>query len=442
MRERLPLNSIRARMTLAFALQTVALMLLVCGGLLLYLFYSALHTAQSTLHTAAERVRGELVSTAIENSFNEYIRENGDSLKTDDVALLLADAQGRVTLRSQNAGPRWPRQQADGWRTEEFSVGANTVVVGYYWEKTEKVLKREAVVLLALSLCVVLASVFGAWWLVGRTLSPIDRLSQQARVSVSNDSLHLRLDAPSQDAEVTELVATLNALLERVGKTAEAKGRFYAAASHELRTPLQALSGHLEVALSRERTLEEYRETTAEASRQTQRLTALVQGLLLLNQLDRPTPETLPAEPVEIAQISARFLTQFAPLIARRQLQISTEGLAAVELTAPPQHIEMLVRNLLENALKYASSGGEVRLSLRSSPEGLLLEIFNTFPAQHRLDTNALFEPFYRPDEARTSEAGGNGLGLALCKAIAVANGWKITLNQNDEGVSARVLFA
>ena len=70
------------------------------------------------------------------------------------------------------------------------------------------------------------------------------------------------------------------------------------------------------------------------------------------------------------------------------------------------------------------------------------LEIFNTFPMQSRLDTEALFEPFYRPDEARASDTGGNGLGLAICRAIATANDWHIGLDQVETGVRVTVVFA
>lgn len=436
------INSIRARMTLAFALQTAALMALVAGGLLFYLHYTAAQAAENTLDSAAHRVRNELADVTNGNGFNDFLTENGDSLKMEGLSLLLVDAQGVILRKSQAAAPAWPHRKKDGWRTRALPYGAKTIVVGYYWRSTELVLRREGAVLLALSLCVVLASAFGAWWLVGRTLSPIDSLSHQARRAAATDSLHLRLLAPSQDAEVVDLVATLNALLASVGKTAEARGRFYAAASHELRTPLQALSGHLEVALSRERSRDEYKTATEEASRQTQRLSALVQGLLLLNQLDRPMPDTLSREPVDLSEICRRILGQFQPLIARRHLIVSSDLPPFVERMAFPQHAEMLLRNLIENALKYSAPGGDVTLRMALPSGAACLEIFNTFPAQSRLDTAALFEPFYRPDEARTSDTGGNGLGLAICRAIATANGWQIALDQTEQGVRVAVTFA
>jgi signal transduction histidine kinase len=435
-------NSIRMRMTFAFVLLTTTLMLLVSGGLLFYLHYAATRVTRKSLDLAAERVRNELAETKTGNGFNDFLAENGDSLKMEGLVLMMVDAQGHIVRKSQSAAPMWPHLPEDGWRIRTLPDGPRTIVIGSYWRRKELELQREAGEIAGLSLCVVLASGFGAWWLVGRTLSPIFSLSQQARQAEATDSLHLRLTVPSDDAEVVELVATLNALLTRIGETAEARGRFYAAASHELRTPLQALSGHLEVALSRERSRDEYKAATEEASRQTRRLTDLIQSLLLLNQLDRPAPDLLLRESVDLSEICQRLLTQLQPLIDRRELTVSSDLPPIGELVAFPQHAEMLVRNLIENALKYATPGGCVSVQLRSAGGGTSLEIFNTFPMQTRLDTKALFEPFYRPDEARASDTGGNGLGLAICRAIAAANGWKIALDQVETGVRVTVVFA
>lgn len=442
MSDRSYFNSIRARMTLAFVLLTMALMLLICGGFLGYLRYTAVRAVETSLDLTVARVRGELTENASGSGFRDFLADNSDSLKMEGIALLLVDAQNRIVRKSQSFTPSWPHRPEDGWRIRTFPDRDRTIVIGAYWRKSELAWQQEAWGLLTLSLCVVLASGFGAWWLVGRTLSPIYSLSQQARKAAATDSLHLHLTVPSDDAEVVELVATLNALLTHIGETAEAKGRFYAAASHELRTPLQALSGHLEVALSRDRDRDEYKTFTQEASRQTQRLTDLIQGLLLLNQLDRPAPDSLLREPADLSEICRRLLTQFQPLAERRSLTLSADLPSVGDPLAFPQHAEMLLRNLIENAFKYATPGGCVTIRLEAVGAGASLEIFNTFPTQTRLDTEALFEPFYRPDEARASDTGGNGLGLAICRAIAAANGWQIALEQTESGVCVRVIFA
>jgi signal transduction histidine kinase len=361
--------------------------------------------------------------------------------------------EGPAAAEVAGSRPAGGGEPDDGWHTiGERAVGLESRPMILHILQSRSALAQgqrlQRLELLLLSLCTVLVVAGGAWVLVGRTLSPIRRLAVQASAAsvelrhagdrqVAN--LRVRLRAPSQDAEVVELVETLNGLLARLAETAAVKGRFYAAASHELRTPLQALSGHLEVALSRERTAEEYETVLHEAHRQTARLTSLVRDLLLLHQLDSPAAR--PQEPVDLAEVCDGAPGQLAPLIDARGLRLSADLPPGTEILAIPTHAEILVRNLVENAVKYASSSGQVTLRLTSTGGQARLELFNECPLVPEWNPEKLFEPFYRPDRARSARTGGNGLGLAICRAIAAANGWTVTLRQEPGGVRAVTSF-
>ena len=238
---------------------------------------------------------------------------------------------------------------------------------------------------------------------------------------------------------MVDLVDTLNGLLSRLAETAAVKGRFYAAASHELRTPLQALSGHLEVALSRGRSAEEYERFLQEAYKQAGRLTSLVQDLLLLHQLDSAAPRA--QEPVDLAEVCDGVLSQLAPLMDARELRLAVHLAPDAVILAAPTHAEILIRNVMENAVEYAAEGGEVALCLSACGEGTRLEVFNQCPPASDWNPEKLFEPFFRPDTARNARTGGNGLGLAICRAIATANGWTVTLQQEARGVRVAAQF-
>ena len=361
-------NSFRARMTASVSVAFAVWMFVLCLGFMGYARYTAARQVERVLNTTAETFRHDLSNVsqqdtgeqnhassldAVPVALSDFIDEHREDLIANQIAVFLVDAHGQIVQRSQNHIPPWPATQDDEWKIRTVSAGSSTMVFGYNWGKTEDELRERAFTLLILSLCVVVAASMGAWVLVGRTLSPIGRLAQQATAS-SADTLLLQLTAPSQDAEIVELVTTLNGLLVRLSKTAAGKGRFYAAASHELRTPLQALSGHLEVALSRQRSADEYQSTIEEAHTQTKRLTVLVRDLLVLNQLD--TAMTPPVrETVSIAEICERVLDHCQPLITLHALHLQTALEHDGEILAPPAHAEMLIRNLVENAVKYAT---------------------------------------------------------------------------------------
>ena len=97
----------------------------------------------------------------------------------------------------------------------------------------------------------------------------------------------------------------------------------------------------------------------------------------------------------------------------------------------------MLLRNLLENAVKYAADNGKVRVRCGTNS----FEVFNECAPTSGWDDEKIFEPFFRPDASRNSQTGGNGLGLAISKAICDANGWQLQVHQTDGGVMARVVF-
>ncbi len=280
-------SSLRARMTAAVTVLFAAWVALVCGGLFAYSYRAADQRAQRRLTAAVREIADGLREGAgVPASTQEVIRVlERDPLEErfqENLSLLVVDPKGQVVWRSGRATPPWPPTRDDDWRVMTVAAGANTVAVGLDWGRAEETLREQTIGLLCLGLLAVAAAALGSWVLVGRTLAPIGLLSHHAS-EATVDGLRVQLRAPSDDAEITELVATLNGLLERLAQAAAAKGRFYAAASHELRTPLQALSGHLEVALARPRTEEGYRAAIDEALVQTRRLTRIAQDLLLLN---------------------------------------------------------------------------------------------------------------------------------------------------------------
>ncbi len=110
-------------------------------------------------------------------------------------------------------------------------------------------------------------------------------------------------------------------------------------------------------------------------------------------------------------------------------------------LEAPSAHVEMLLRNLVENAVKYATPGTALHVELLDSPDKARFEICNACELPPDAHSDEWFEPFFRPDDSRNSQTGGNGLGLAICRSICASNGWKITLCPSERGVGALVSF-
>lgn len=427
-------------MTALFSLSSALIMVFACGGLIIYARYTAERGASAVLTMAVDKLSRELGDDRESHDFSRSMNEALEELQPDNLSLFLISSDGSVLQSSRKVVPAQAPVDGKDWRTARVRVGENWLVIALPWTKTDTSLRALMEYQAILGLFVVLLVTVGAWMLVGRTLSPIGRLSHQANAATV-ENLRVRLEQPSQDAEIVGLVETLNGLLSRLSETASAKGRFYSAASHELRTPLQALSGHLELALNKDRSKEEYRSTVEEAYRQTRRLIKLTRGLLLLYQLDS-SANTPSVEPVDLAAICRDILSQFQSLAEERGLRVRTDMPESAWFSAPATHAEVLVRNLVENAVRYACDGGEVSLLLKTlpDPDRVELRIFDECALSLEWDPDKLFEPFTRLDPSRNAATGGTGLGLAICKSIADANGWALTIRPEANGLLATLV--
>ncbi|MFM9872744.1 MAG: histidine kinase dimerization/phospho-acceptor domain-containing protein [Fimbriimonadaceae bacterium] len=274
----------------------------------------------------------------------------------------------------------------------------------------------------------------GAWAIVNRTLKPLKDLSRQAS-EASADNLAIRLASPSSDSEMVAMVRTLNDLLSRIEATAKSKSQFYAAASHELRTPVQALSGFLETALSKERSADEYKATLVEAQKQTERITRLMVDILLLHQI-----QTRVADPQERANMSQSIdtsLLELSPLTEVRKIKIKAFVEPEVFVKGYQSYADIVVRNLIENAARYATLGSEIEITLSNKE----LTIMNSCDFKLSMDEKQMFEPFSKFLSESNPTGGGNGLGLTVCQAAVKANGWKIEINAHSTTFNVKVSF-
>jgi signal transduction histidine kinase len=436
---RLRFSSMRARTTAGFVLIIALILGCFITTLLTFSERGAEYDNRQTLNKIADLSRADMQAPNWKDKL--LARLQAPAFRDQHIVLMLASREEGVVWKSEPNTPPWPpnrdNPRDDQWKVAVRPVGERRLIVARPWAGVLRDREAKKLDMLFMAGFILLAVGAGGWLVVGRTLSPIRKLAKQASTA-SAEHLNLQLSSPSNDVEVVDLVETLNDLLSRISETAESKGRFYAAASHELRTPLQALSGHLELALSRERPAQDYRSALEEAQKQSNRLKSLVQSLLLLHQLENSSAQV--GEEVDLTGACMQAISQMRGLVAARQLQLSEQIAESIVAEGIPNHAEMLLRNLVENAVKYASPQGEVRVALTTNGV-TTFEVFNTCDPVPGWNSDKVFEAFYRPDPARNANTGGNGLGLAICRAIANANGWDLQVTQEPDGVLARVAF-
>ena len=280
------------------------------------------------------------------------------------------------------------------------------------------------------------------WWLITRSLRPLARVARQV---AQQDAATLQpLPAVDLPDEVAPLVAALNALLGRLGEAWAGQRAFVADAAHELRSPLTALKLQAQVLQRLDAASADPCAPPALATRRValdglvagvDRAGRLVEQLLALarNEPGAPALAAATLAPVDLPALLRKVLADSAaPLAASRGSQLDLESDEAVKVSGDAAALAVLVRNLVDNALRYSPRGGRVVLRLTNTSAGPLLTVDDSGPGIPPDERERVFERFVRG--AAAAEATGSGLGLAIVQSIARRHGASVTLSDAPLG--------
>ncbi len=204
---------------------------------------------------------------------------------------------------------------------------------------------------------------------------------------------------------------------------------FSADASHELRTPLAVIEAHASLALSEPRTPDWYRTAFEQVSEESHRMRGLVDDLLWLARFDA-THGRPASEPVDLGTIATQAVDRFRPVAEAKGLALGVEGADEQAVAAPAEWLDRLLGVLLDNACKYASPGGEVRVRVRADGGRVELVVDDSGPGIAESERDRIFDRFHRAEE----RGSGAGLGLAIADEIVRATNGRWHLDTAPQG--------
>src|SRR5581483_6279582 len=281
-----------------------------------------------------------------------------------------------------------------------------------------------------------IAAAAGGFWLSGRALTPVDEITRAAQ-NINPSDLSSRVVVPETHDELQRLAQTLNAMLQRIEGAFRRMTQFTADASHELRTPIALIRTRAEVTLRKSRDDQEYRDSLQEILEESERISALIENLMLLARADIGT-EALLFKQVNICDIAHRASAQGKMLAEARQLSWSdTIPDAPLWVTADSDSLGRLLLILIDNAVKYTPGYGSVGIHVSQLNGHACVEVRDTGIGIAETDLPHVFERFYRADSARSRDSGGAGLGLSIGQWIARAHRGEITVQSIVESGSS-----
>jgi heavy metal sensor kinase len=259
---------------------------------------------------------------------------------------------------------------------------------------------------------------------------------------ITAESLAKRLPIDNAQDEFGQLAAVFNETLSRLQDAFERLRRFTADASHELRTPLTAMRSVGEVALRNTLETAAYRDVIGSMLEEVDRLTRLVESLLILTRADSGKYQLAP-ETLDLAALAGNVIDQLRVLADEKQQHLTLKAPIQIHATADTALMRHALMNLIHNAIKYTPNGGTITVEVSRTGAGqATIEVRDTgpgIPASHR---DRIFDRFYRVDASRSRDEGGVGLGLAIARWAVEANGGQIKLASDGEvGSSFHVLL-
>jgi heavy metal sensor kinase len=307
----------------------------------------------------------------------------------------------------------------------------------------EKAMWRElrefaTVLLIGLPLGVLLAG-FGGYALARKALAPIDAMTSETE-KISAEDLGARLPIKNQEDELGRLGAVLNAMLARLQGAFEQLRRFTADASHELRTPLTAIRSVGEVALQEPKGPEEYRDVIGSMLEEVDRLTRLVESLLVLSRADANHVQLHRAD-TSLLSVAEEAASTLEVLAEEKRQTIDVEGDRDLVVSADRLILRHAIINLLDNAIKYSPAESSILLRVHPGQGNTaILDVIDQgtgIPAEHQ---PYVFDRFYRVDKARSRDWGGAGLGLSITRWAVEAHGGNVTLTHTEgRGTTFRI---
>ncbi len=272
----------------------------------------------------------------------------------------------------------------------------------------------------------VAATLAGGYLLAGRTLAPVERITETAR-NISGERLNQRVPVANPGDELGRLAATLNDMLDRLERSFAEMQRFTADAAHELRTPLAVIRNEAEVALRTPRTTDEYARVLETLLEETVRLSEMADQLLFLCRQDAglnpPARGEVPLDDLLRAVVDNMRLVAEAKGVA---LVLADDAPGAVR--GDPLQLRRVFYNLIDNAVKYTAAGGTVRVTSRRDGSEVAVIVSDTGIGIPTIHLPRVFDRFYRVDASRAGDTGGAGLGLAICRSVVRAAGGTIAV--------------
>ncbi len=279
----------------------------------------------------------------------------------------------------------------------------------------------------------ILASILFVFLFTQRLMRTV-RTVTETTAGITSRSMNERIPIPSGKDEITNLIMTINAMIDRLEKSFIMIRQFSQDAAHELRTPLTIIRGEIESVMTQGKITKSIFDSLESILEEIHYLSSIVNKLLLLHSMDTDEKK-YHFVPLNLKEIIRDLVEDARILSAQKDIEINMESLSDLKINGDEELISQMIWNILDNAVKYTDPGGMIGIRTEKSDSNILIVIKDTGIGIPHDSISKIFTRFYRVEQSHSREVTGSGLGLAISKWIAVLHNGDILVNSKlNEG--------
>lgn len=455
--------SFRDRIAFHYAISTGVLVLIVFLLLYTIIHRTVYNHLDSDLYSESVTVLHSMAVLSNEIIFSneqEWMETEHSQVELNPMFLQVVDPKGRIIRKSSNLREQTlafdARLQTGGYddgtlqqspvrqlqlplkNAQDKTLGY--LIVAMPTDEAERVLQSLRRVLTIAFPIVLLVVFYTSRFLASRSVAPVAQIISTAE-RITSQNLDERVLLPENKDELFRLTVTINDLLDRLKEALLRERQFTADASHELRTPLAALKGTLEVLIRKPRTKEHYIERIQDCIAEVDRLSDLVDQLLMLARYEA-TQIAPSCETINLQELVNSALARIEPMLTEQKVRLVVPNGERITVEADRGMLEVMTQNILGNAVKYSPEGAAVEVSWQQTAEGTALRVQDHGPGIAPNAKARIFDRFFRADESRNSNIGGAGLGLAIVKRLADLQHLRLEVRSGDDnGTIFEIIF-
>jgi len=293
------------------------------------------------------------------------------------------------------------------------------VQVGTSLEDFDETIRRLLLIfLISIPTSIAITTVSG-YFLARKALKPVDKIRRTA-IKISSSNLDERIDVGEKRDELGRLATTFNDMIERLKESFQRINQFSIDVSHELKTPLTILKGETEVALRKDRNIEEYKKILKSNLEEIDRMTKIIDDLLLLSKAESNNI-VINQEDIQIKDLLVDICMSMEMFAKQKGVELVLGNMEEANLRGDELKIRRMFSNIIENGIKYTPKGGKVEVYSSLNNGYINIYIKDNGIGIPESDIKFIFDRFYRGDKSRRRET-GSGLGLSISKWIAQAH--------------------